>query len=122
MINKIRRIISKIKNGRLTEIKHQLLWVYGYARPHVWLICVYTLLGLSGTVVGLISSLVSRDLVDIITGHKTGELLFTFASMFIVTIVSTLIGQITSYISTKINLTIENYIKSDVFDLIITSK
>ena len=122
MINKIRLVISKIKNGRLKEMKSQLSWVYGYAKPHFWLICLYTVLGLSGTVVGLISSLVSRDLVDIITGHKTGELLFTFASMFIVTIGSTLIGQITSYISTKISLTIENYIKADVFDLIMASK
>lgn len=122
MITKLRLIIQKIKQGRLIEMKKQLRWVYQYAKPHFWLICLYTLLGMSGTIVGLVSSLVSRDLVDIITGHKTGELLFTFASMFVVTIISTMIGQISSYISTKINLTVENYIKTDVFDFIMTSK
>lgn len=122
MLNKIHHYISRIKDGKLKEMRAQFGWVYGYARPHFWIIVLYTLLGLSGTVVGLVSSLVSRDLVDIITGHKTGELLFTFVSMFLVTVGSTLIGQISSFISTKITLTVENYIKSDVFDQIMSTE
>lgn len=39
------------------------------------------LLGIAGSGVSLISSLISKDLVDIITGHQTGKLLATFAAM-----------------------------------------
>lgn len=57
-----------------------------------------------------------------ITGHKTGELLFTFVSMLVITLGSTFIGQISSYMSTKISLKIENDIKADVFDEIMETK
>lgn len=121
MGRKLKHVVQRIKEGRLKEMKAELLWIWGYGKPHIFLIIIYTLFGLSGTVVSLISSLVSRDLVDIITGHKTGELIFTFVSMFVITIISTLIGQISSYVSTKISMRIENRIKSEVFDEIMSS-
>ena len=42
---------------------------------------LYTLLGVMGTGVSLVSSLISKDLVDIITGHETGRLISTFAAI-----------------------------------------
>lgn len=122
MIEKIKKVKQKISKERLKEVKILLKWMYNYGKPHFWLIVVYTALGFSGIVVSLISSLVSRDLVDIITGHKTGELIFTFCSMIGITLGSTFIGQTTSYLSTKINLKIENYIKAEVFDEIMLSE
>lgn len=61
MIQKIRHWLIRMKEGRLQEMRTQLGWVYRYARPHIFMIILYTLLGLSGTVVSLISSLVSRS-------------------------------------------------------------
>ncbi len=100
----------------------QLAWIYAYAKPHTIRIVIYTLVGLTGTVLGLLGSLVSRDLVDIITGHKTGELMITFILMFTVTLLNTGISQFSSLISTKISLKVENYIKADVFDTIMESQ
>lgn len=115
-MSKIRHYISQIKKGRLKEMGGDLKWIYRYARKHVWAIVLYTLLGLSGTVIGLFSSLVSRDLVDIITGHKKAELLTAFIIMILTTLGSTIIGQIASYVSTKISIKVDNHIKADVFD------
>ena len=116
MLSKIRHYISQIKQGRLKEMRAQLAWIYQYAKKHVFFIAIYTLLGLSGTVITLLGSLVSRDLVDIITGHNTGKLLSTFCAMIGMTLGSTIITQISNYISTKISIKIDNNIKAQIFD------
>lgn len=116
MISKLKHYINQIRKGRLKTLFAQLAWIYQYARQHVWYIVLFTLLGMSGTVVMLISSLVSKDLVDIITGQNTGEILKTFGMMIAVTLISSVITQASSYLSNKINIKIDNHIKSQIFD------
>jgi len=116
MFTKLKHYISQIKKGRLKSLYAQLSWIYQYARKHVGYILLYTLLGLSGTIVMLITSLVSKDLVDIITGQNTGKLLFTFFTMIGVTLLSNVISQFSNYLSNKINIKIDNQIKSQIFD------
>ena len=116
MIAKIKHYINQIRRGRLKEIAALLAWIYRYAKQHMGYIALYTLLGLSGTVISLISSLVSKDLVDIITGQDSGKLLVTFCTMIGVTLGGNIIGQISGYLSSKISIKIDNKIKSEVFD------
>lgn len=122
MRKRLRHICRRIKDGYLTEKLEQLFWIYGFAKSQLLMILVYTLLGLTGTIVSLISSLVSRDLVDIITGHNAGKLLTTFCAMIGITLGSTLVGQISSYISTKVNLRVDNHVKYVVFEDIMNTE
>ncbi len=121
MSAKLRGYFTAIKNGRLTELKKEIAWIYGYGRRHVFAIALYTLLGMSSTLVGLFSSLVSRDLVDIITGHQTGELLKTFATIIGAQLIGVVISQSSLYVSTRINLAVDNSLKADVYDEIMTT-
>ena len=120
-MSKITHYAERIKEGRLKEIVHELKWVYGYGRRHVFAIVIYTVLGMSGSLAFLWNSLVSRDLVDMITGHKAGELLKTFLIMIGVQLLNTAITQITSYISVKLSMRVEREIKTDLYKKIITS-
>lgn len=117
----VKHYIQQIKNGRLSEILGQLAWIYTFAKKYLVFIGLYTLLGMSGTVVTLISSLVSRDLVDIITGQQTGKLLATFATMIGITLGGSCITQLSGYISNKISIKIDNEIKSRMFDEILST-
>ena len=116
MISKIKHYINQIRKGRLKEIASLLAWIYQYAKQHMRYIALYTMLGMSGTVISLISSLVSKDLVDIITGQNSGELLVTFFTMIGVTLGGNIIGQISGYLSSKISIKIDNKIKAEIFD------
>lgn len=121
-MSRVRHYIRQIKNGRLKELLGQLGWIYGFARKHVVFIGIFTLLGMSGTVTSLISSLVSRDLVDIITGQQTGKLLATFAAMIGITLGTSCITQLSGYVSNKISIKIDNEIKSQMFDEILATE
>ena len=115
MIETLKHIYNRIREGMLKDMIRQTKWIYQYAR-HYWLAMIfYTALGLFGTVVGLGSSLVSKDLVDIITGHHTGKLIQTFCAMVGLSIGSTVISQFTNYASNWISLKVDAEIKADVF-------
>ncbi len=115
MIARLRHIHQRIKDGLLQELVSHTIWIYQYARKYWAAMIFYTLLGLVTTVVGLGSSLVSRDLVDIITGHETGRLLRSFAMMIGMTIGTSVLNQFSSYISTRISMRVDAEIKSDIF-------
>lgn len=104
-----------MKEGTFQKMKVQTKWIYQYAKRYWKAMILYTLLGLLGTVFSLISSLISKDLVDIITGHETGKLLHTFAMMIGFSIGNILISQASSYASTFISLKVDAEIKNEIF-------
>lgn len=115
MKEKIQHIIKRIKEGMLKDMWRETLWIYGYAR-HYWVAMIfYTILGLFGTVVSLVSSFLSRDLVDIITGHQTGLLLQTFCIMVGVNVGNLFISQATNFASNWISMKVDAEIKSNIF-------
>lgn len=121
MREKARFILKRIKEGRLREMEMQIDWVYQYAKKYWLAMIFYTLLGMTGTVISLGSSLVSKDLVNIITGHKTGALVETFCMMIGLTIGSTIIHQIANYASSWISMKVDAEIKADVFSKILVT-
>ena len=115
MKEKILLIWKHLKQGTLKKMWHQTLWIYQYGRRYWKAMILYTVLGLAGTGVSLVSSLISRDLVDIITGHQTGKLLSTFAAMIGFSVANILVSQASGYASTFINLKVDSEIKNDIF-------
>lgn len=95
---------------------HETLWIYQYAR-HYWKQMVfYTALGLVNTAFSLVSSLISRDMVDIITGKQTGLLARTFCFFIIFAIGNIFLSQLSTYFSNKISISVDNEIKADIFN------
>ena len=120
-MGKIRHYAKKIKEGKLREVARELMWIYGYGKKHIFAIAIYTALGMSGSLAFLWNSLVSRDLVDMITGHRTGDLLKTFLVMIGIQFMNTSISQTSSFIATKLSLKVESEIKIDLYKKIIES-
>ena len=110
-MGKLKFYISRIKSGRLKEMKRQTRWIYAYAKQHWGAMIFYTLLGFVGTVVGLLTSWISKNLVDIITGKQTGALVQTFAFMIGLNIGTLIINQFSDYISAYISMKVDAEIK-----------
>lgn len=121
MKSKLKFFIKRIKEGRLKEMWAQTKWIYQYAKSHWGAMIFYTLLGLSGTVISIGASLVSKDLVNIITGHQTGKVIQTFCIMIGMTIGTTFFSQISSYASSFISMKVDSEIKADVFEKLLVT-
>lgn len=122
MRTKLRFYLKRIQDGRLKEMWTQTLWLYSYVRKYWFSIVLYTLIGLSGTGISLITSLFSRDLVDIVTGHKSNELLKTFIMYISFTLANVILSKILDYIATIISLKIDNAIKADIFEKMLLTR
>ena len=114
-------MLKQIKT-KIPSTKKATRWMWKYARRHMKSILTYTVLGFAGTIGGLVSSLVSKDLVDIITGHNTGELLKTFVMTIAASLFTMLISQFASYVSSVISIKVANDIKADIFDVIMKTE
>ena len=116
MLEKFRHYRERIKEEMLRDMWRQTLWIYEYARLYWKQMIFYTLLGLAGTLVSLISSLISRDMVDIITGQQAGLLARTFCLYIGFSVGNVLISQISNYFANKISISVDNAIKADIFE------
>ena len=103
MLEKFRHYRERIKEGMLRDMWRQTLWIYEYARIYWKQMIFYTVLGLAGTLVSLISSLISRDMVDIITGQQAGLLARTFCLYIGFSVGNVLISQISNYFANTVD-------------------
>ena len=115
MKDKLLLIKKHLTQRTLKKMLLQSRWILQYGRRYWKAMILYTLLGIAGSGVSLISSLISKDLVDIITGHQTGKLLATFAAMIGFSLANILVTQASGYASTFINLKVDSEIKNDIF-------
>ena len=113
--------ISRIKAGRLSEMKKQTIWIYQYARRYWKAMIFYTLLGLMGTVISLVSSLVSRDLINIITGFQAGKVVQTFAMMVGLNVGNLCVSKVADYASSWVSMKVDSEIRADIFGKILVT-
>lgn len=121
MRDTVKHIYKKIKAGMLQEMWTQTKWIYQYAKRYWKSMVFYTLLGLVGTIISLGASLISKDLIDIITGHQTTLLIKTFCLFIGFSIGNIILTQISNFASNWISIKVDNEIKSDVFDKILNT-
>lgn len=112
-------LIAKWKDGTFSEIIDDWKWIFSYSVRYKWAIVFYTILGIFSTSMGLVSSVASKYLIDIITGYKTNKLMILIIVMVGSSLFSLLFSSIISRISTKLSIYINNDIQADIFDKIV---
>ena len=118
-MSEIKRIFGRIREGRLKELTTQWMWMYVYVRRYWWLIAIYTALGSMGSFLGLGTSLVSRDLVDAVTGSSGGKILEAAVFYVGVGVSQIFVNLIKGRISLRIRLKITNEIREDIYSQIL---
>lgn len=112
-------LIRRWKDGTFGEIIDDWKWIFTYSARYKGVIVFYLILGILSTTLGLVSSVASKYLIDIITGHDTGKLWIIIAVMVGSTVFSLVFGSLLSRINAKISIDINNDIQADIFDKIV---
>jgi len=115
----LKMIIQKIKDGSIREMWEEFKWMFSYGKNYKKEIIFYTLLGVFSTIMTLISSVASKELINIVTGHQENRALEMAVLMVSMSLFSLLFNQVMSRITLKINIRIQNEIQADIFDKII---
>ena len=115
----IKMLIEKFKDGSIKEMWEEIRWMFSYGKNYKKEIVFYTILGVFSTVMSLISSVASKELLNIVTGIQTNRALEMAVLMVSMSLFSLLFNQAMSRITLKINIRIQNEIQADIFDKII---
>lgn len=115
----ISKLVASFKDGSIKDIIDDWKWIFTYSAKYKGPIIYYTVVGILGVFMGLVSSVVSKYLIDIVTGYKTEKLGMLIGLMLFSLVFNLVVGSIQSRFELKLGLFIGNDIQADIFDKII---
>jgi len=110
------------KEGTFSEIVDDWKFIFSYSRRYKGAIIFYTILGILSTTLALVSSVVSKYIIDIVTGYqyeKLGMLIAVAVGSAVFNIVFT---SVLNRVTAKLSLRINHEIQADIFDKIMDAK
>ncbi len=117
--NSLHKLWASMKDGTFSEIIDDWRWILSYSKRYKGAIIFYTLLGVFSSSMGMVSSIASKYVIDIITGFQTEKLSLMIAVMIGSAIFSLTFSSIINRLSTRLGIYINNDIQADIFDQII---
>lgn len=121
MFKVLKHYYSRIKEGRLEEFISQWLWMGSYIKRYCFLIAIYTFLGASGSALGLGTSMISRNLIDAVTGQNSDNIVSVVCLYVGVGVSMLFINAFKTRLSLKISLKVNNEIRTDIFSQILST-
>ena len=114
-MNFLKKVVSKIKEGAVREILTELAWIYKYSVRYKWSILWYIVLGIFGVVMTYGAGILSKYIVDAVTG-KDSKLLITLGVFYALTQIGKIIfNAFANRVSAKISLKVDLEIRSDIY-------
>ena len=114
----IKTLIKKWKDGTIVEVWETWKWILSYSNRYKKTIAFYLFLGIFSTVFSLISSIASKQLIDIVTGHLKDQMLIMAIVMVSMALFSLIFSSVISRVSLKLTISIQNDIQADIFQKI----
>ena len=109
-------LITKWKDGTFSEIIDDWKWILSYSKKYKWSIVFYTFLGIVSTSFGLVSSVASKYMIDIITGYQMDKLGVLAIIMVGSALFSLIFENVISRLAAKLSIYINNDIQADIFE------
>lgn len=118
----IRILRQRWKDGTFGEIIDDWKWIFSYSKKYKGAIAFYTILGLFSTTLGLITSVVSKYMIDIVVSKDVSRLGLMIALALGSVVFNLTFTNVISRISVKLSIYINNDIQADIFDKIIDAE
>ena len=112
-------LFHKWRDGTFRELLEDWRWILGFTRQYKWAVACCILLGVLSASFGLVSAVASKYTIDIITGYQTSKLSLVVLIMVASALVGILLRCLTSRVSTKISLHVNNDIQASIFDKVL---
>lgn len=115
VFQKVKRKFEKVS---ISDFWKEIKWTYNYAKKYRMAILFYCVIGVLGTVMGLVGSVMTKKLIDVVTGYNTSQIGVIVAIMLGMGTGNIVMNAITGRISAKISIKVQNEIQADVYDKI----
>ena len=119
MIRLVIQLFQKLTSKSWDDIFHSWRWIMGYTRRYWVQVAIYTLITVSGTVLSLISSIVSKNLIDAVTGYNSGSIGWAAAAYAGLGFSNIFINMISGKISLLITTKVSQELREEIFTKLI---
>lgn len=117
----IRKVITKIKEGMLQEMWSEAKWMYKYIKRYRIAVVFYIALGVFSTLMGLAGSILSKYLIDAVTGVDKNNIAVIVCGIVGIAIAGIIVNALSSRISAKISIKVNNEIQREAYDKVMKS-
>lgn len=115
----VQTLLNKLNDGTFSDFFEDWKWIFSYSRKYTKVIICYTIIGIISSTLGLVSSVASKYMIDIITGYQFEKLWLVAVIMVSSMVVSLLFTSLVNRYSTKLSIYVNNDMQADIFDRII---
>ena len=114
-------LYKRWKEGTFGEILEDWKWIFSYSGRYKGAIVFYTILGIFSSTLALVSGVVSKYIIDIVTGYQYEKLGTLIALGVGSSIFSLVFSSVLNRVTAKLSLRIRHEIQADIFDKIMDS-
>ena len=112
-------IREKIREGILYEMLDEAKWILGYSLHYKWQIVWYIALGIFGTGMSLGIGVISKYIIDAVTGYDSSRLFPAAVGFVLLNLFNIGVSAWSGRISAKIRIMVTQEIRADVFGRIL---
>ena len=114
-------LLKKQKDGTLKDIFLDWKWILTFTKGRWGAVTLYTLFGMVSSALALLSSVISKTLIDAIVSMDASRLVPLVAVMIAAGLFTLVFQSLTTRYSAKLNIDMLNHVRGQVFDSLIHS-
>ncbi len=106
----------------LSDVFNECKWLIKYMRKYWWSITLYIFIGVVAILMGLGSSLASKNMIDVVVSHNKAEIVKTTILVIGLAVSQVIFQAISSLITSRVGTRVNKEIRADFFDRIVHTK
>ena len=115
------KLLQFIRSHTLKEMLQEHAWLSRYSLRYKKEVLWYIFVGLLGTVVSLAGSILSKYIIDAVTGFNTSGIITALAFFVFMQLFQILIRAVSSRISTRVSIRVNQQITAQVYDKLLVT-
>ena len=118
----MKRTVEKLKEISARELADELKWIWKYVKEYKYYLVLYIVLGFISTAFGLAGSVISKKLINAVTGTDSSSLVMLGCLYAGFGLASVLLNAVLSRISAVSSTNVTKNIRQDVFSRVMSAK
>lgn len=115
-------LASKVKDGTISEIISDWKWIFSFSRKFRGAIALYTVFGILSGILGIVSGVMGKYLIDVITSYDPKRLPAMAAVLALSVVLSLTFKSAASRLSARLSVNMNNEMQTCVLDSILSSR
>ena len=112
----MKKLLTKLRTHAVGEILREYKWLCRYSLHYKGEVLWYVFTGILGTAVSLIGSVLSKNIIDAVTGFNSRGIVAALVFFVLMQLAQIVINAVASRISAKISIRVNQQITADVYD------